>query len=775
MSQVLKGAGSRPGASGNAPGMRPMTGQQQSLVGVGMKAGSPGTHPPLAGPGSLAPGPAAMGPTNPPMAGHVHILTPPQKGAPPPNPAALGGGTPIVGSGAMNGLPSVSLQPGSQQSIDQPAVAGAAAPDTSNESLANTKEKTPMCLINELARFNKIQHQYTLTDEQGPAHKKTFYVKLKLGEEEYSASGPSIKKAQHAAADCALEKTQYKHPPLKPPRNPSINISCNGNPSITPTVELNALAMKRGEPTMYRQLEPARTPYYPPNLDFRGMYNQRYHYPKYPRVFYVSLKVGAREFIGEGNTRQAARHNAADKALKTLSRLPLPADRQVQDGKDKPTEEVDGPPPADEESIDDLKSEISLVHEIALKRNLHVSFEVIKESGPPHMRNFVTRCVCGEHQTEAEGNSKKLSKKRAAEKMLEELQKLPPLPTATAKPKKPVNTKKKNRNLIKVVQDANMDYGVGINPISRLIQIQQAKKEKEPIYTLVAERGMPRRREFVIQVVVGDQMCTGVGPNKKLAKRNAAEAMLQQLGYSRPAPQPGKSSIKMGEGSPAADKKVTFLEQEQQQQQQDHQQHHHQQQHGGATRQVVPGVILMPSGDGVPSLSGPGGVNPYGIPGLSRAPGAAMPPMGGDMGVKYSPQTTAAIAKELLDTGTSPTAESIKTSPRVVQQSAVRPKQQLLYLAEVLGFQVQFTDFPKGSKKSEYLSLVSLSTNPPQVNHGAGPTLETSHDQAALTALRGLAEMGLEFVDVKQEDAMAAGDGSHIKPETIKSVDLTNA
>ena len=57
---------------------------------------------------------------------------------------------------------------------------------------------------------------YTLVDEIGPAHKKTFFVKLKLGEEEYSASGPSIKKAQHAAASIGLEKTAYKHPPPKP-------------------------------------------------------------------------------------------------------------------------------------------------------------------------------------------------------------------------------------------------------------------------------------------------------------------------------------------------------------------------------------------------------------------------------------------------------------------------------------------------------------------------------------------------------------------------------
>jgi hypothetical protein len=50
----------------------------------------------------------------------------------------------------------------------------------------------------------------------------------------------------------------------------------SGNPSITPTVELNALAMKLGQPAIYRPLEPARNNFYPPNLNFRGMYNQRY-------------------------------------------------------------------------------------------------------------------------------------------------------------------------------------------------------------------------------------------------------------------------------------------------------------------------------------------------------------------------------------------------------------------------------------------------------------------------------------------------------------------
>lgn len=118
-------------------------------------------------------------------------------------------------------------------------------------NLTNIKEKTPMCLVNELARYNKIQHQYRLTGETGPAHKKIFTVTLKLDNEEYEAEGPSIKKAQHSAAAQALSKTQLKHPPPKTMRNNRQGIRGSGSGMVTPTVELNALAMKRGERTVY--------------------------------------------------------------------------------------------------------------------------------------------------------------------------------------------------------------------------------------------------------------------------------------------------------------------------------------------------------------------------------------------------------------------------------------------------------------------------------------------------------------------------------------------
>lgn len=63
-----------------------------------------------------------------------------------------------------------------------------------------------------------------------------------------------------------------------------------------------------------------------------------------------------------------------------------------------------------------------------------------------------------------------------------------------------------------------------MNPISQLLQLQQSKKEKEPSYTLIEERGAPRKREFVIQVESGGYTATGTGQNKKAAKKTAAHS-----------------------------------------------------------------------------------------------------------------------------------------------------------------------------------------------------------------------------------------------------------
>ncbi|CAJ0923087.1 unnamed protein product [Ranitomeya imitator] len=388
-----------------------------------------------------------------------------------------------------------------------------------SSNMANPKEKTPMCLVNELARYNKIQPQYKLLSEQGPAHSKMFTVQLTLGDQYWEAEGTSIKKAQHAAAAKALEGTKYPKPTARPSRD-----------SITPTVELNALCMKLGRKPTYKPLDPYTgiRSSYNYNMPRGGGYPPRYFYPfpVTPILYQVELSIGGQQFHGKGRTRQAAKHDAAAKALKSLQHEPLPS---------KP--EINGK--SDEENLN--KSEISQVFEIALKRNLPVNFEVTKETGPPHMKSFITKVLVGEFIGEGEGKSKKVSKKNAAIAILEELKKLPPLPIVE---KLRPRIKKKTKSIVKL--PTSPDYGQGMNPISRLAQIQQAKKDKEPEYSLVTERGLPRRREFVMQVKVGNLTAEGLGANKKVAKRNAAENMLELLGFKIP-PTPPKPALKTDE------------------------------------------------------------------------------------------------------------------------------------------------------------------------------------------------------------------------------------
>lgn len=628
--------------------------------------------------------------------------------------------------------PSGECAPAEQEGPSPPSCNG----EQPTTAVANNKEKkTPMCLVNELARFNKVGLQYRLVDESGPPHKKSFTVVLRLaGHEEYQATGSSIKRAQHAAAQRALDETSLTRPVSRAPQR--------AQGPLTPTVELNALAMKRGELATYRVVELPRRAYMPP-LNFQGMchsprgpclYSPHYrHMNAAPGGYCATLDVGPRRFHGEGPTEQAARHAAAQQALVQLRHLPL---------RPTPPQPAPGAATDADEASDELKSPVSLVHELALKRGLSVVFQVVQESGPPHMRTFRTRCTVGEISAEGEGNGKKASKKEAAQGVLEQLRKLPPIepppgsavtsagPGGVQLQKRRAPPKKRARNLVRDQQAATPPCEV--NPISRLIQIQQAKKEMEPTYVLVSERGDPRQREFVLQCKLGNLTAQGVGPNKKTAKRLAAEAMLQRLGYSRPpaanqaaggtgsivdgAEQSPSSATSSATSSAAATRGLMSPLSPR----------------GG--RQLVPGLLLVPS-------QGAGGAGPAGVGG-SVAGGGAGSSTGNRLASAGDLQASSAIAKELLDKGVSPTAEALRqTAP--VTAAPVRPKQQLLYLAEVLGFQVQFTDFPKGNKQ-DFLSLVTLNTSPPQVSHGAGSSLEASHDEAALAVLRTLAHRGLD-------------------------------
>ena len=174
-----------------------------------------------------------------------------------------------------------------------------------------------------------------------------------------------------------------------------------------------------------------------------------------------------------------------------------------------------------------LKSPISEVHEIASQRKMKIDFEVVSSTGPPHNRTFVTTVTVGEFSASGEGSSKKLSKHLASSKVLEDLRKLPPLAKSHAASRLYQHGGYGKKT--------HKDLDPSLNPISLLGQLRQRRKETLPVYTLVGEEGV-RSKEFTIQVQVDSHTARGSGANKKEAKKNAAEAMLQLLGIRSAKP-----------------------------------------------------------------------------------------------------------------------------------------------------------------------------------------------------------------------------------------------
>ncbi|XP_068626419.1 double-stranded RNA-binding protein Staufen homolog 2 isoform X2 [Battus philenor] len=596
----------------------------------------------------------------------------------------------------------------------------ASATSTASTTQANSKEKTPMCLVNELARYNKIKHQYRLTSETGPAHKKVFTVTLRLGDtEEYTAEGSSIKRAQHAAASAALGGTAFPPPPPRaPPAHAPHAAHHRHAGAVMPTVELNALAMKLCQPAVYTSVPPvaaaprSRTRLPPP---YRLPHAPHVPHPPlvppaYPRllgpslIYRVRVCVGGRAWLGEGGTPQAARHDAAARALQDL-RPPPQVDPDADNGGDNSTDLLSS----------EVKSPVSLVHELALKRNQSVQFTVKSERGPPHMRVFVTVCTVGDMETEGEGNGKKVSKRRAAERMLDEMRlRWPPamLRTRPAQDRRRhPPTKKKPRNLIKEggfgctngSAGAN-NAGGADNPISRLAVARHAARARSPQYRVVEERGEARRREFLVQCDAPPHSATGLGPNKKTAKRRAAHNVLlaMELSANSADASATANNDNMNTNGPTDNKSNSN----------DMKRKENEAVTGGGAnndvRQPVPGVLMMD----YHQRSGQPQHNANGVSETSATGGSG---------------------------GNTPGA-----------------KDQLMYLSQLLGFTVQFSDFPKRNH-GEYLSLVSLSTEPPVMCHGGGASTAHSHEQCARAALRALALMGLEPSDTGVQNIPGPG------------------
>ena len=144
-------------------------------------------------------------------------------------------------------------------------------------------------------------------------------------------------------------------------------------------------------------------------------------------------------------------------------------------------------------------------------------------------------------------------------------------------------------------------HEIMVHPVSRLIQIQLARKDCEPQFQMLSEKPIDKTRfEYVIECSIGVNSpsraepikCIASAGTKKLAKRKAAEQMLCILGYSKSESDVKKEILldnNLNEAlSSQVKRKVKFKDEVASESNQ------HARNNKNCGRQLAPGLLLMP-------------------------------------------------------------------------------------------------------------------------------------------------------------------------------------
>lgn len=378
---------------------------------------------------------------------------------------------------------------------------------------------TPSSVLNELAKSNKVTAHYQVVSETGPAHQKQYKVHLRIGGHgPFEGIGTSLKSSRNAAASHALMKGA-----------PGLHLN--------PTVELNILSMKSGEIAIYRELDSVSLPPRPHEYDSLFTSHQQYSSlsqraprptPRLRRLWRMSVTICGRTYIGEGQTKSEARGNAASHALLELKALlmerakmlELERVKQQQQQADSTTEKPE---------VAGSSSFVSKLHEIANRHHLEVSFTLVDESGPPHVKIFCMKCKVGEKECHGQGVGKKAAKNNAAENMLALLKDLPDPPEQKRGHRGRYSRYDNRKKDVKRV-DNGIDQN--LDSVTYLTQLMQLRKESQPEFTLKADAGPQQKglMRYQIEAAIPDHKAAGYGETKKAAKTNAATNLLKSLG-----------------------------------------------------------------------------------------------------------------------------------------------------------------------------------------------------------------------------------------------------
>jgi len=177
------------------------------------------------------------------------------------------------------------------------------------------------------------------------------------------------------------------------------------------------------------------------------------------------------------------------------------------------------------------KTPISLLQELCARRGITPKYDLLSIEGAVHEPTFVYRVSVGELVSNGTGQSKKKAKHAAAKAVLDKLLgQTPEVNGDTISAGDGSDNKKGDLPKVTAAQIVTpYDDGIPGNPVGALQELCMARRWPPPLYELITEKGLPHERSFVMCCTVVKTKERGDAKSKKLAKRQAAYKMLQQL------------------------------------------------------------------------------------------------------------------------------------------------------------------------------------------------------------------------------------------------------
>jgi len=189
----------------------------------------------------------------------------------------------------------------------------------------------------------------------------------------------------------------------------------------------------------------------------------------------------------------------------------------------KQSESVDGENSGEGSvSASAVQNPVSLLQELYVRRGQTPQYDLVQIEGEVHEPTFKYRVAIGEFAATGSGQSKKKAKHSAAKALLDKLM------GAQKTGKAPVG----QPTIPDLATEIHSPYDDGIqgNPVGSLQEVCMSRRWPPPTYDLSHEEGLPHERSFTIHCIIeGKHTETGAGKSKKLAKRQAANKMIQKL------------------------------------------------------------------------------------------------------------------------------------------------------------------------------------------------------------------------------------------------------